>query len=355
LNKEKFMSSGMRWFGRIVGVVLFLALAVAAWWIFLDGRAPAKRPDLVRMPEAIVPAAPMGYPTLNALFLGFAAGAIETAKIDEEHPAPATVAVEKDIVYGKVGERELMLDVYYPRATPAKPAPMLVFIHGGGWSGGKRSDYQIYCNRFADWGYVVATISYRFHQEAKFPACVQDTNAAIRWMRANGTRFGGDPARIAVMGGSAGGYLSMMAAYASDVPELQGDAGNPGVSSRVQAMVNLYGPCDLTAPEAQNAPQVTGLIGKSYAEAADTYKLASPLAHLDKEDPPTFIIHGTLDQVVTVVQSDTLAEKLKGLGTDYWYDRVDGWPHTFDIVLKNFDHTTAAIRAFLKAKGLGTD
>ena len=79
------------------------------------------------------------------------------------------------------------------------------------------------------------------------------------------------------------------------------------------------------------------------------------MSHLDKDDPPTLIIHGTIDQVVTVVQSDTLAEKLKGLGADYWYDRADGWPHTFDVVLKNFDHTSAVMRAFLKAKGLGVD
>lgn len=348
------MRPALAWFGRIVGVVFLLAIGFGAWKIFLDGRAPAQRPDLAHIPAELGPA-PAGYPTLNAIYLAFMLGMIEPADLGKDQPAPANVAVEKDLVYGKVGDRDLMLDVYYPKVAPAKPVPMLVFIHGGGWSGGKRGDYQIYCNRFAEWGYVVATISYRFHQEAKFPACVQDTNAALRWMRAHGARFGGDPERMAVLGGSAGGYLAMMAAYASDVPELQGDAGNPGVSSRVQAIVNLYGPSDLTTPEAQVAPQVTGLIGKSFAEVPETYKLASPLSHLDKDDPPTLIVHGTLDQVVTVLQSDALAERLKDLGTDYWYDRADGWPHTFDIVLTNFEHTSKVIRAFLQAKGLGTD
>jgi len=339
------------WLGRLTALMFFVVVGLGTWKLFFDGRPPAQRPDLVRLP-AELPPAPAGYPTLNAIYLAFLAGWVEPVDINKDHPTPETVAVEKDILYGQVGDRALQLDVYYPKVTPAKPTPMLVFIHGGGWSGGERRDYQIYCHRFAEWGYVVATISYRFYKEALFPACVQDTNAAIRWMRANGARFGGDPARIAVMGGSAGGHLSLMAAYASDVPELQGEAGNAGVSSRVQAVVNLYGPVDLTDPVAQVAPQVTGLIGKSYAEAPELYKLASPVAHLDKDDPPTLIIHGTLDQVVTVRQADQLAQQLKSLGAEYWYDRVDGWPHTFDIVRKNFDHTSAVMRAFLEEKGL---
>lgn len=348
------MKKILRWMALGMLGIIVLIFAFATWYLLFDGRPPARRPDLVHVPVE-VPKAGFAYPTVNALYLGFALGQIPIANIQEDHPAPAGVTVEPDQVFATIGERKILLDVYRPTTLPAKPAPILLFIHGGGWSGGTKRDYQVYCNKFAEWGYVVASMTYRFVNEAKFPACVQDTNAAIRYLRANAARFGGDPNRMAAIGGSAGGHLSLMAAYAPDVPELQGDGGNPGVSTRLQAVVNLYGPTDLTLPAANDNPTVTKFIGKSFAEAPELYKLASPLTHLDKNDPPTLIIQGTLDTTVPPSQSDLLAERLKALGVEYWYDRIDGWPHTLDIVLVNFEHTSALIREFLKAHGLGTE
>ena len=346
------MKTFLRWTLCIVGVLLVVVLCAAGYLLLIQGRAPATRADLVRVPVQVQPPA-KGYPTTNALYLAFALNQISMAKIQEDHPAPEGVTVEKNIAYANLSPRNL-LDVYRPKPS-AKAPPILLFIHGGGWSGGDKHDYEIYCNRFAEWGYVVASMMYRLAPENKYPACIQDTNAAIRFLRANAARFGGDPDRIAVIGGSAGGYLSMMAGYASEVAEFQGDGGNTGVSSRVQAVVDLYGPTDLTVPEAQNNQTCIRFFGKPYAEMPEAYKQGSPLTHLDKTDPPTLIIQGTLDDIVKPSQSDALAEKLKSLGMDYWYDSIDGWPHTLDIVYANFDHTSALIREFLRAKGLGTE
>lgn len=346
------MKKILRWLGGIVAAIVVLLVLAATYMLYLQGCAPGPRPDLARVPVEVIPPAP-GYPTMNRLYLDFALDRIEAANIGADHPAPEGVTVERDVVYGNAGNRALKLDLYRPTAAPAKPAPILLFIHGGGWSGGDKRDYAIYCNKFADLGYIAISVGYRLSGEAKFPAAVQDFNAAIRWARANGATYGGDPARIAVLGGSAGGHLSMMVGYASDVPEFQGDSGNPGVSTRVQAVVDLYGPADLTVPFAQKAPQVTSFLGTTYDKAPELFAKLSPITYLDKDDPPTLIIHGTLDDIVPIDQSDLLAQKFKDLGVDYWYDRIDGWPHTLDIVWKNFDHTTALIQAFLNEKGLG--
>ncbi len=337
-----------RWL-RIV-VITFAVLAVlggcvAGWFLLINGRAPARRPDLLRLPEGMAKP-PRGYPTPNALYLSYFLGRLKLVDYKNGVPLPAGVVEKKDIEYGRVDDRSLKLDLYRPVA-PHDPVPGLIFIHGGAWKKGDRSDYKYYTVRFAERGYVVATVSYRFSREAPFPAAVEDVKCAVRWMRANAAALGVDPGRIAAIGGSAGGHLAMMAAYSPDLPELEGRGGHQGISSAVQAVVNLYGPSDLTTPEARVTPSVVAFMGVAHSAAADRYKLASPLYHLDVKDPPTLIIHGTIDQLVPVEQSDRLAEKLQRLGVPYWYDRLDGWPHTLDAAQATNERTQFLVNAFL--------
>ena len=127
-----------------------------------------------------------------------------------------------------------------------QPVPAVLFLHGGAWKGGYRQIYHYYCTKFAEHGFVAATASYRFTGEAPFPAAVEDVKCAVRWLRANAEKRGIDPNKIGVAGGSAGGHLAMMIGYSSDVPELEGKGGHAETSSRVQAVVDLYGPTDLT-------------------------------------------------------------------------------------------------------------
>ena len=278
--------------------------------------------------------------------LAFAMGRLKL--IDRENiPVPDAVTEELGIEYGRVGDKSLQLDLYRPSES-AKPLPGLIFIHGGGWKAGDRSDYKCYTTRFASKGYVVATISYRFSQEAKFPGCVEDVKCAVRWMRENATRLNVNPDRIATIGGSAGGYLSLMAGYTPDMAELEGNGGHEGVSSRVAAVVDIYGPADLTTPFAQAANEVRRLMPKTYQEDPALYKLASPIFQLDASDPSTLILHGTVDSVVPVQQSDDLAKRLQELGVKYYYARLDGWPHTMDAAQPVNDYALQLMEKFLE-------
>jgi len=277
------------------------------------------------------PPVPKGFKSIDQVKVGILTGWITMIDIDAPIPIPEGVKFIKDIEYGKVGDRALLLDLYVPKGL-SSPVPGLIFIHGGGWAGGDRKDYRYYAVRYAKRGYVVASISYRLVKEATFPACIQDAKCAVRWMRANAKTYHVDPKRIAAIGGSAGGHLSMMLGYSANVPELEGDGGHAETSSAVQAVVNLYGPVDLTVPVARKHPTVLAFFGgKTYDEARAHYELASPITHLDKADPPTLILHGTIDELVPIEQADTLAKKLKKLGIPYVYDRLEGYPHMMDL------------------------
>lgn len=276
------------------------------------------------------PSAPKGYATTAEVHAAVMSGKVPI--IDRNAPLPEGVIETKDIEYGNIGgTRPLLLDLYQPAEAASELRPALIFIHGGAWKSGNRSDYKYYTGLFAKRGYVVATISYRFSSEAKFPAAVEDAKCAVRWMRAHASDYHVDPDKIAVIGGSAGGYLALMVGYTSDIPEFEGSGGNAGVRSRVQAVVDLYGPVDLTAPEAQKADVVKAFLGKTYEEDPDLYVKASPITYLTPDDPPTLILQGTVDDTVPVTQSDLLAKKLKALGIFYLYDRLEGWPHTMDL------------------------
>ena len=277
-----------------------------------------------------LPPMPKGYSSQNEVQAAILAGQVKL--INAANVAvPEPITEMKGIEYGNVNGRALQLDLYLPKTAP-KPAPCILFIHGGAWKGGHREDMKFYTVKFAAQGYVTATMSYRLSKEASFPAAVEDAKCAVRWLRAHAKEYGIDSNRIAVSGNSAGGHLSLMVGYSSDVPELEGNGGNPGVRRRVQGVVNFYGPTDMTTDFAKSQGVVKDFLeGKTYDEAPDLYKKASPIIYLTKDDPPTLILHGTIDSTVPIDQADMLEQKLKALGIPYLYDKFVGWPHAMDL------------------------
>jgi acetyl esterase/lipase len=192
-----------------------------------------------------------------------------------------------------------------------------VFIHGGGWSGGNRQAYRGQIQEAAKRGYVAATISYRLMQfdQAKketttatpiFPAQIHDAKAAIRWVRAHAEKYQVDPDRIGVTGASAGGHLSLLVGLTDPSSGLEGDSGNPDQSSRVQAVVNVFGPTDMASCyEKSSVAWIFRLFlgGTPSDEAAERYKAASPLTYVSQDDPPVLTLHGDMDALVPVEQA----------------------------------------------------
>lgn len=278
---------------------------------------------------AEVPPAPPGFASEDEIKRAYATGKLKI--IDLSIDLPDTVTLERNLEYGKGGELSLKLDLYTPKERD-KPLPAVIFIHGGAWKGGYRQMYHYYCTKLAEHGYIAATISYRLSGEAPFPAAVEDAKCAVRWLRANAEKLGIDPSRIAVAGGSAGGHLAMMVGYSSDVKDLEGTGRQGDVASRVQAVIELYGPTDLTTEFARSRGEVIGFLGnKTMDEEPERYKLASPISHVSKDDPPTLILHGSIDSTVPIEQAELLVEALKKNGVEHEYDRIEGWPHTMDL------------------------
>ena len=289
------------------------------------------------------PEPPPGYKSKLEVLAAYGIGKLEI--IDRNVPLPDGVVLEKDIEYGNADGHPLQLDLYRS-AKLTRPVPALLFIHGGAWKSGKRQDYHVYTAAYAKKGYVVATASYRLSGQAPYPAAVQDCKCAVRWLRANAKRYNIDPDKIAAVGGSAGGHLSMMLGY-SDDPALEGDSGHEGVSSRVSAVVNIYGVYDMTTRIAKESDAVKQFLqDKAFEEAPELYRQSSPMVHLDKNDPPTLILHGTIDETVPVAQSDRLAAHLKQLKIPHAYGRLDGWPHTMDLAKPVNDYCQAMMDRF---------
>jgi acetyl esterase/lipase len=250
------------------------------------------------------------------------------------------IVTEDNITYGKAGDTELKLDLARPEGDG--PFPAIVFIHGGAWYQGNRQGYRGAIQEAAKRGYVAATISYRlmkFDESKKetttatpiFPAQIHDAKAAIRWVRANAQKYHVDPDRIGVTGGSAGGHLSLLVGLTDPSSGLEGDSGNPGQSSWVQAVVNGFGPTDMaTCYEKTALPWVARLfLGGVPNEAPDRYKAASPMTYVSKDDPPVLTLHGDKDTLVPVEQAKLLDEKMKAVGASHTLMVFEGQGHGF--------------------------
>jgi len=285
---------------------------------------------------------PMGYhfmpPAYFALWIGL------EKLVNTSPEMPGEIEEIKNIEYKNVEGKSLQLDIYRPKNL-TETVPLLVFIHGGAWKGGERSDYLVYLVDFAKRGYVTATVSYRLLADSVWPACAEDIKDALKWFFENGNTYGYDPDRIALVGGSAGGHLAMLGGYGWGKTE---EANDSIESHRVKAVVDIYGPADLTTEYARNHPLVTALIARSYDESPELYREASPVSYLDKNDPPTLILHGTSDRLVPVSQSDDLKRRLDSLGVPCEYHRLPLWPHTMDIVRRVNDFCQVKMEGFFK-------
>jgi len=268
--------------------------------------------------------------------------------VDREPAIPAGIEEIKNIEYKNVNGKSLQIDLYKPRNL-TEPAPLLVFVHGGGWKGGKRSDYLVYLVDFAEKGYITATVSYRLKNDSIYPACVQDVSDAMHFLFSNAAKYGYDPDRVAMIGGSAGGHLVLMTTYDFKEPTIPLDSVYLATRPhKVKVVVDIYGPVDMTTPYAQTQGLVTGFIGHPYSEKPELYWEASPAKYLNKDLPPTLIFQGTSDNLLPQSQSDTLKARLDRLGVPAEYYKLPLWPHAMDIAERPNQYMQKKMDAFFE-------
>ena len=215
-----------------------------------------------------------------------------------------TLEVLRDIRYSAHDGKGLALDVYRPKG--ARGLPAVIWIHGGGWRSGSRSE-AANVEALAARGFVGVSVDHRLSTEAPFPAAVEDVKAAVRWVRAHATEYGVDPDRIGVWGASSGGHLALMVACSDE-------SAGP-VSSRVQAACAWYAPTDLSNRDLGYAVEEIQLfLGASmYSPAA---RAASPLGLASADDPPVLLVHGALDVLVPPSHSLKMVEALRKAGAE---------------------------------------
>ncbi len=220
--------------------------------------------------------------------------------------------VAEGVSFGQLPRQKL--DIWAPKTKTAGQRPVLVFIYGGGWHWGERGDYGFAGRAFASKGFVVVVPDYRLYPEARFPAFVEDSAAAVKWTQTHIADYGGDPDRIAVAGHSAGAYNSLMVGLD---PHWLGN--NP-----VKAVISLSGPADFYPFTSENSVNAMG-------NAPDPHK-TQPVTFVRKDAPPILLMHGSGDTVVRIRNSISLEAKQKAAGGKIWLRTFDGASHN-DVVM----------------------
>jgi acetyl esterase/lipase len=212
----------------------------------------------------------------------------------------------RDVSYGQADGKSLGLDLYLP--ANVQVPPLVVYVHGGAWMNGDKSQYPAF---LVERGFAVASVDFRSTNDARFPANVHDIRAAIRFLRGNASKYGYRADRIALAGASSGGHLAALVAVTGGVAALEGGQGAYArESSAVQAIVSWFGASNLTTILSQStpdgvkmrAPALEKLLGALPEKVPELTRLASPVFHVDRNDPPAMLLHGDQDLQMPVNQ-----------------------------------------------------
>jgi acetyl esterase/lipase len=259
------------------------------------------------------------------------------SRIDTEAPIKA----EKTVLYNTVGGRALGLDVYLP-AKAATPSRVVLVIHGGGWSASDKGDASLFSHWLSEKGLTVFDVEYRTAPQPNWKTALGDVKCAIGWVKRNAAQYNIDPARITLLGRSAGGHLALLAAYTPHDPALPPSCEAP--DTRVESVVSYYAPTDLTwgyahpsRPAVYDSGQkLRGLLGGPPESTGELYKLMSPTERVTSNSPRTLLIHGGRDQFVDKVHVEFLTEKLHRAEVRFETLSIPYAQHSFDFVFGGF-------------------
>ncbi|MFU1782303.1 alpha/beta hydrolase fold domain-containing protein [Haloarcula japonica] len=267
--------------------------------------------------------------------------------------APESVTVQRDIPFHEVDSETLTLDLY-DAAVTSGPKPVAVLVRGGAFTFGDKGEFARHALDLAADGFLVIEPQYRLAPEWTFPAALVDVKAAIEWARTEGESHGADTDRIVGVGHSAGANLVLLAALTADEPGFEPEL-YPGASSHLSAAVGYAGIYDFhaldTATDVEEGETHRAYLGGGPDDKPAAYDLASPVAQVDVDAPPTLLLHGTDDDVVPPAQSELLADALAPM-TDVVHETVPA-DHGFPFHGAHYDDVYERTVEFIRRVGTG--
>jgi acetyl esterase/lipase len=279
------------------------------------------------------------------VFLGALGASVAAARAAQaQAPAPAAnpareaTNVERDVVFGKGGSVDLHCDIYKPPAGVPSKRMAIVHLHGGGFAAGNKNNLAARLQAQSALGYVNIAAQYRLSGVARWPAQIEDVKAAIRWTRANASKLGIDPARIAVAGYSAGGHLALFAAGTQNNAQYEGSGGHAGAGTQVAACFAYYA---VTGPAWEGFRKQFPMPEGSTDEA---WKQAEPGTHI-KAFPPTALYHGLADITVKPESSEEFLKLLRAANIPSELHEFAGVPHEF-MGIPEFAESVARLNDF---------
>jgi acetyl esterase/lipase len=273
-------------------------------------------------------------PRLARAFLLFAAGSLsaQSAQMQGRETTANGYTLIPDVPYLEPNRAE-KLDIYLPLDHWTRPRPVVLYIHGGGWTQGDKAwgVEKPSCEALVRSGYAVVCINYQLNRPGDcdaFPQNIFDCKSALRFIRKEAAGYGFDPERVAVAGGSAGGHLALLLAYTPEVEELNRGALYPQYPARVCCVIDLFGIADVrTWGHRAFVSETTDPV-----ERKRLLNLASPITHVGARSVPTLVIHGDMDHVVPFSQAQALVERLAATGVPHRFIPVAGGAHAFPFI-----------------------
>lgn len=272
-------------------------------------------------------------------------------QIAKETPYPFLVE-EKNIIYCKTPQRDLKLDVFYPKEKSKTKRTAILFIHGGGWRSGNKAMHYPLLQELTALGYVCINPEYRLSTEALYPAGVHDIKTSIRWVRQYAKQYNIDENKIVVAGHSAGGELAAFMGATNGVDLFEGEGCFKKFSSKADAVIDLDGTLAFIHPESgegddsKRTSAGTYWFGYSKTENPEIWKQAAPLTHVGKHAPPFLFINSSVDRMhagredfITILNQHKIYSEVKTL---------QGSPHTFLLFNPWFDTTVAYMDQFIR-------
>lgn len=268
-------------------------------------------------------------------------------------PDSTTSAVKeaRNLVYCQLGDRQLHIDAFSPAKTRKAGMPAVLIVHGGGWRSGDRSQHIPLAQRLAAKGIACFTVEYRLSTEAFYPAAVNDIKSALQWMRANAKKFQINPNKIAILGFSAGGQLAALAGVTSDLTKFDKNDCNKGMSSAVQAVIDIDGTLSFVHPEAwetQNQQSIgasSWWIGYPRTERLDLWEEASPFSYADRNTLPFLFLNSSVERMHAGRDDFKKLMDKKGVYTEVI--NFQNTPHSFCLYRPWFDPMVDNINTFL--------